>query len=611
MQLRFLLVTGPATEPAVMEFGPGLNVVYGGSNTGKSYILRLIDYLLGAKAPPEPIVEQAGYDLAHLGVVLDDGTEKTFVRALQGGDIRVLDGLDRQRPSSNAGTALSSRHGAKASLSKMLLSALGADGKRIRTNAAGTTRDLSFRDLNRLSLVNEAKVQDAGSPVLTGQYVSRTAETSVFKYMLTGVDDSALDIAKPDPDQPMRQAAQLEVIDRQIRDVERQIAEEDQDQEELIEFDRKLDEELRVQFDVQEVAESSYRILTTDRRDLRSAYDSMQDRVQEIDTLTQRFSLLFDHYRSDQRRLAAIAETGQYFMVEDSGTCPVCGASPDHHRPGDACDGNVTDIVDAATAEMNELKGRIAELRLTVSGLTEERQNLISRAEALLPRLQTVEASILREVPTVQSVRVQTNSVIQQKLGIQKGLELVRRREGLLAQRAQLGISPGYDSSTVVAQQQLDGPTLDNFSQAIEQELQTWSFPDAKRVFFELPKMDISVSGKSRAANGKGVRALLHGAFSVALMKYCRAAGRAHPGFLVLDSLFITYRDPEDADESAIASTPLKDRAFRSFAEMSEDIQLIVLENVDVPEWLAADDQCVHFTGQPSVGRSGFFPVAK
>jgi hypothetical protein len=75
---------------------------------------------------------------------------------------------------------------------------------------------VSFRDLVRLSLVNETKIQDTLSPVLSGQYVTKTAETSVFKYMLTGVDDSAIDLAKSDPAQPARQAAQLELLDRQL-----------------------------------------------------------------------------------------------------------------------------------------------------------------------------------------------------------------------------------------------------------------------------------------------------------------------------------------------------------------------------------------------------------
>jgi hypothetical protein len=212
MQLRFLLVTGPNSPPASVEFGPGLNVIYGGSNTGKTHILRLIDYVLGAKNPPEAIVEQAGYDFAHVGVVLDDGSEKTFVRALQGGNVKVLDGLTRIRPGQNDGVSVSAQHSAQNSLSRLLLAAVGAANARVRTDASGKTRDLSFRDLERHSLVGETKIQDVSSPVLSGQFVTKTSETSVFKYMLTGVDDSALDAAKTSADLPMRQAAQLELV---------------------------------------------------------------------------------------------------------------------------------------------------------------------------------------------------------------------------------------------------------------------------------------------------------------------------------------------------------------------------------------------------------------
>lgn len=610
VQLRFLMITGPQTEPAVVKFGPGLNVIHGGSNTGKSHILRLIDFVLGAQSPPEPIPEQAGYDLAHLGVLFDDGSEKTLIRALQGGDVRIIDGLVRERPSQSEGMSVSARHGARASLSKLLLDQLDASGARIRTNASGKTRDLSFRDLERHALVSEAKIQDEQSPVLTGQYTSKTAETSVFKYLLSGVDDSALDVAKPNPAEPMRQAAQLELLDSQIHDVNREISEVDQDQDhdELLRLDAALDAELSRTFEVQEVAESGYRQLVTSRRELRREYEYVQDRIAEIETLEARFTLLSEHYASDQQRLASIIEAGGLFVLEGSSVCPICGADAAHHRPEQACDGNVEEIVAAAIAEAQDLKGREAELQTTKEGLASERASLVERASDLTPRMESLQANILTEVPSVQIFRSRTTDVLRRKLSIQKNLELIKRREKLVAQREELGVSPGYDSSTIVAQQQLDGSILDAFSQVVESELKAWRFPNARRVFFELPRMDISVAGKPRRANGKGVRALLHGAFSIALMKYSRNLKRAHPGFLLLDSLFVTYRDPADAEDAAVASTPLKDRAFRAFASLPDTLQLIILDNVDVPDWLSRLPQCTHFTGEPSVGRAGLFP---
>ena len=314
------------------------------------------------------------------------------------------------------------------------------------------------------------------------------------------------------------------------------------------------------------------------------------------------------HYSSDEERLASAIEAGTLFSLEAGQVCPICGAESTHHRPEFACDGNVEEIVGAAKAELAELGGRTAELKLTMQGLAEEREELAERARDILPELESVQTDILREVPSVQTVRTQTNTVIARKVTVRKGLDLIRRRDSLISQRSGLGIVPGYDSSTIVAAQSLDGAVLDQFSQVVEAELKSWDFPNARRVFFELPKMDISVAGKSRSANGKGVRALLHGAFSIGLMRFCRDRKRAHPGFLVLDSVFVTYRDPDGLEDVAIQNTPLKDKAFSAFASLPDAYQLIVLDNVDVPAWLAAQPRCVHFSGQPTVGRAGFFP---
>ena len=56
-QLRRLQVTGPQVESAEITFDAGLNVVSGASDTGKSYLVETIDYMLGAGTPPRQIPE--------------------------------------------------------------------------------------------------------------------------------------------------------------------------------------------------------------------------------------------------------------------------------------------------------------------------------------------------------------------------------------------------------------------------------------------------------------------------------------------------------------------------------------------------------------------------
>ena len=616
MQLRFLHISGPDVDPATVDFQSGLNVINGSSNTGKSYILRMINYLLGSQDPPEPIVEQALYDLAHLGVVLDDGTEKTFVRALAGGEIKVIDGLTKDRPSDNQGVSMSARSNARASLSKFLLEKIGngnvtAANARIRTNASGATREFSFRDLGIYSLVNEIKVISDASPIWSGQYVTKTAETSVFKYVLTGVDDRALDIAKPDTSEQVRQAAQLELIDKQIRDLDQEITAADHDKDELEQLESSIEEELAESFDVQEETETDYRELLRQRRNLRLELENAYDRMHEVDTLLARFTLLEQHYGSDKDRLTAIIEAGIMFALEDGEVCPICGAEPTHHRPKFACDGNIEDIIEASKSETAELERRASELRQTMDLLTEERGELAERAREIIPELQALQRQINREVPSVQVVRSNTNRIIERKVGVQKSLDLVRRRDNLHAQRTNMGVVPGYDSSTMVAEQSLNGAVLNEFCLVVEAELKSWDFPNPDRVFFDMPKLDISVSGKPRSANGKGVRALLHGAFSIGLMKYCRERQRVHPGFLLVDSLFLSYKDPDGPEDTEILTPQLKDKAFAAFAAMSKNLQLIILDNVDVPNWLPQNSMYIHFTGRPAQGRSGFFPAPR
>ena len=74
-RLRFLGFFGPQKTPATVTFGPGLNVIYGASNTGKSFIVEAIDFMLGGKPPLRDIPERVGYDLVlckrHLSTVLD------------------------------------------------------------------------------------------------------------------------------------------------------------------------------------------------------------------------------------------------------------------------------------------------------------------------------------------------------------------------------------------------------------------------------------------------------------------------------------------------------------------------------------------------------------
>jgi hypothetical protein len=124
----------------------------------------------------------------------------------------------------------------------------------------------------------------------------------------------------------------------------------------------------------------------------------------------------------------------------------------------------------------------------------------------------------------------------------------------------------------------------------------------------------LRIDGKHRKDNGKGVRAITHAAFKVALLLYCKERNLPHPGFLVLDTPLLTYRDPLHskggplgADEEELRESSLKDYFFEHLSRHGDSGQFLVVENIDLPKRIGEFANVETFTGDPNVGRPGLF----
>jgi hypothetical protein len=195
IRIRHLAFLGPNREAASVAFGPGLNVVYGASDTGKSFIVEAIDFMLGGKPPLRDIPERIGYDRILLGIETSDGQTFTVMRSADGGRFRLYPGLYLEMPGDEVeGTELADAHSDRSTsnLSTFLLEKCGLSGKRVRKNKRGETNSLSFRNIARLLIVTETEITGQRSPLSDGNPTADTPNFATFKLMLTGVDDSAL-----------------------------------------------------------------------------------------------------------------------------------------------------------------------------------------------------------------------------------------------------------------------------------------------------------------------------------------------------------------------------------------------------------------------------------
>jgi len=419
LRIRQLTFRGPDREPASISFEAGLNVIYGASNTGKSFIVDTIDFMLGGRGPLRDVPERVGYDRILLGMEALDGQKFTIQRSTNGGAFRVFDGLYTDTPPEGDGKEMADQHSDRRddNLSTFLLTKLDLNKKRLRRNKQGATQSLSFRNLARLVIVNEEEIIQQRSPLSDGNVIAETPNMAVFKLLLTGVDDSSLVSPVESKQEDTSREAQVALLDELIRGLQHQVRDLAGAPAELEDQLGRLEGSLSGQSQQLAISENQYRTVSGSRREFMNKLEEANNRLTEIRNLLERFALLDKHYTSDVQRLKGIEEAGSLFVAFGEAVCPLCGALPEHHRLKEDCDGNVDVVVAAAKAEAAKIELRQTELKDTMKTLEKEARSF----ERRIPKIETDLHNVSQEIETILAPKLRQLRTAYSQLADKKG----------------------------------------------------------------------------------------------------------------------------------------------------------------------------------------------
>jgi hypothetical protein len=126
--------------------------------------------------------------------------------------------------------------------------------------------------------------------------------------------------------------------------------------------------------------------------------------------------------------------------------------------------------------------------------------------------------------------------------------------------------------------------------------------------YFDEKTRDVVIGERPRGSRGAGLCAITYSAFTLALFEYCRARQMPHPGFVILDSPLIAYKEPS-VDDEGISGTDLKPRFYEHLETFAGSQQIFVVDNTDPPPSFLA--KATHFTKNPAIPRYGLFPHVK
>jgi hypothetical protein len=603
-ELRF---RGTDLQDALVTFEPGLSVISGPSNTGKSLIRAAINFVFGSSDPMRTAEEAAGFDTIFVQIRTADGTPITFERSWRGGDIRKYMAPASEITTTTPSEILAAKHSADnpANVSAVLLSLAGLSGVRLRKNQSGVLRNLSFRDFVEYILISEERIITESSPIHTGSFTDKTFESSLFRALLTGQDDAGL-IAAPTPHDIRANLAGQEKAIEQIRaDIVSRIPQDGRTEDDLNQILQKLDASISGQSRLLQNYRTDLAELEEQRREFERLHRESLARHTQVGVNLKRFALLDLQYASDLERLQSTVEAGNLFGDHKEGPCPICGADPQYHQHLGVTPEDLDNFTAACQAEAMKIQARRTDLADTIATLETE-HDALQTALTEIAGQRTSNSQAFKDIlgPSITDANGSLADLSEKRGEIAATLALYDQLHRLdaIEQRAQPASTAKPKKDTSLAS--IPPSAYDEFAVAVQELLRCWSFPELDRVVYDTNVEDIVISGKARKDNGKGYRAITYAAFMIGVLLEMKRKHLPHPGFVLLDSPLVTYREPDEHIGEGV-----KHAFYQNLASNLGEAQVIVLENEEPSVELNDNIALTTFTKNRSVGRYGLFPA--
>lgn len=599
MIIKKIEVIGQSKPTATLIFEKGLNVIAGASDTGKSYVIQCIKFILGSSNLPKNIDEANGYEFLKV-TFEENGRTFTLQRKLEvkspilakeegHEEVIVLQGKHR-----NGFDNISNWFLNKFNLSDKLL-LIGKE----KLN----TQSLSLRTLEKIFIVDETRIVADYSPLGTGQNGERTLEMSLLRCLLTGEDDTNAKEIKVDLESNQAINKKIVALESIIQTLYPQ-----QTPEETYESIRTQIEKLDGDLNEIDVEVSQSVSLSKDflqkRSNLASELTKLETLNDEDRSLYNRFHLLRNKYKSDCERLDAIQETSLAFDAYTEMACPTCGNMFEYIQTDD----EIGDLRLSAISESNKISRQIDDLSEAILNLESNIETEYSRIVQVKKEIDSINLAIAGDLKTtIDLANERKSNIYSQKFLLTKQNLQLENKEKALKELGTLMMRLDEKQSTYTS------TTLESELKIFETEisiiLERWGFPGQRLVQFSEKDRDIYVGGKPRGHFGKGYRAIAFSAFVIALMVQLSKINR-HPGFVVLDSPLTTYKKA-DQDRGDINESIQEDMVYSFYRDLSDfyhELQIIVFDNQEPDKDLIKNINYVHFSKNSNSGRYGFFP---
>lgn len=569
--IKRLELTGSVVETKSIQFEKGLNVIFGSSDTGKTFIFQCINYMLGGSTPPKSIPESENYNLVGLVIETYEGREFKLERSLQGGNFNLFDENNKLLKDLNESN---NKKVNKETISSFLLEICNMSNKEIRKKQSGEKQNLYFQDIHKYFLINEEKIITEKSIISEkperGYNPLGTFEKNVLKYLISEEDDSSI-VSSQEDDSIDFKKGRLELYNELISQLNEDLK--DSEHEKIDEQIEKLDDSIRNYKEIYLSSKTELNKHDNEKDNLVKAIHSQENKFINKQEILIRAQLLKKQYISDIARLKATLEAGQYLDDTQTKNCPICDSNIKETV-------NIPELAIATNAEIVKINLLLKELEESQKIYTFEKDEIKNNLESNKKHLNEVVIKIQNEIKVfLEDLSRNIKKYSDKKQELSRVKTLKEKLDEYVQKRDAITITDKKKGTTKVVFQELTSALMAPIVQEIENILKSISFdnPENPKIAFSESLLDFVIGTKNRKDYGKGYRAILYASFVIALLQYFRNKS-FQIGFVLIDSPLYPYKADDKKDDGVIPNN-LADNFYQYLHENIENEQVILIEN--------------------------------
>ena len=582
-----IIVTGSGKTDSIIELSNGVNIIYGPSNTGKTYIVKCIDYMFGSER--EPIDISTGYQYIKIIVRTQCGTI-TMSRKIGENKIEVSSN-DNNVPSGKYATK-ASRTNYDKTINSVWLSLIGInDLHLVISNENYKKQILSWRTFSHMFMLTETKIISEYSAILSGRDTSNTAVIASLIFLLSGQDFAETETKDTKEIKEAKKNAVKAYINKELF----RLSERNQELLAQLKENPNIDIAVEIEKIMAEISTNEKRInssIEENQKILAQLYEKNEN-LSECNVLLNRYDELTTQYDADLKRLNFIVDGEANLNTSFSTHCPFCD--------GEVVVKKNQNYIDAAKSEYKKIKLQAKDLESASKELRSEKLSLEQEIGTLMAKKKSIEELIEKELkPQVFNLKEKL-STYKDAIECQKEIDILKK---LSEQKTADMIENDTDEESELkfkVKEHLDYSFINELSNGIKSFLENCNYDNLLSVIFDKADMDIVINGKKKSSNGKGYNAYFNSVVAIVLSRYMESKAKYSPDFLVLDSPILSLKEKETKKPSET----MRNTLFENIVDNQKGIQTIVIEN-EIPEINYKDANIIHFTKEKNNGRYGF-----